>query len=136
MKKDLAEFMKNITMVNKDLSTYEDEKGFYYVVGTAQLLCGVEYLELEEPHLKQLEFNQEIDKLDYHKITTKKTKIKSDITHKDKDNSTLIEADVEVSQVWVVKNQLKINKSFTEKAEALQFAKEVNNEVFSKLGIE
>ena len=136
MKKDLAEFMKNITMVNKDLSTYEDSKGFYYVIGTAQLLCGVEYLELEEPQLKQLIFNQEIDKLDYHKITTKKTKIKSDITHKEKDNNTLIEADVEVSQVWVVKNQLKINKSFTEKAEALQFAKEVNNEVFSKLGIE
>ena len=126
MKKDLAEFMKNITMVNKDLSTYEDSKGFYYVIGTAQLLCGVEYLELEEPQLKQLIFNQEIDKLNYHKITTKKTKIKSDITHKEKDNNTLIETDVE----------LKINKSFTEKAESLQFAKEVNKEVFSKLGIE
>ena len=32
-------------------------------------------------------------------------------------------------------NQLKINKSFTEKAEALQFAKEVNKEVFKMLGI-
>lgn len=135
MKKDLETFMKNVNMVNKDLSTYEDEKGFYYVVGTAQLLCGVEYLELEEPHLKQLVFNQEIDKLNYHKITVKKTKVKSDITHKEKDNTTLIEVDVEVSQVWVVKNQLKISKSFTEKAEALQFAKEVNKEVFNKLGI-
>ncbi len=135
MKKDLETFMKNVNMVNKDLSTYEDEKGFYYVVGTAQLLCGVDYLELEEPNLKQLEFNQEIDKLNYHKITVKKTKVKSDITHKEKDNATLIEADVEVSQVWVVKNQLKISKSFTEKAEALQFAKEVNKEVFKMLGI-
>ena len=85
--------------------------------------------------IKQLVFNQEIDKLNYHKITVKKTKVKSDITHKEKDNTTLIEADVEVSQVWVVKNQLKINKSFTEKAEALQFAKEVNKEVFKMLGI-
>lgn len=136
MKKDLKSFMENITMINKDLSTYEDSKGFYYVVGTAQLLCSVEYLELEEPQLKQLLFNQEIDKLDYHKITTKKIKVKSDITHKEKDNNTLIEADVEVNQVWVVKNQLKISKSFTEKAEALDYAKEVNKEVFNALGIE
>ena len=133
MKKDLEEFNKNVMMKNKDLSVYEDSKGFYYVIGTAQLLCSVEYLELEEPQLKQLRFNQEIDKLDYHKITVKKTKVKSDITHKEKDKNTLIDADVEVSQVWVVKNQLKISKSFTEKAEALQFAKEVNNKVFAAL---
>ena len=133
MKKDLEEFNKNVMMKNKDLSVYEDRKGFYYVIGTAQLLCSVEYLELEEPQLKQLRFNQEIDKLDYHKITVKKTKVKSDITHKEKDKDTLIDADVEVSQVWVVKNQLKISKSFTEKAEALQFAKEVNSKVFAAL---
>ena len=34
-----------------------------------------------------------------------------------------------------IKNQLKISKSFTEKAEALQFAEEVNKEVFKMLGI-
>ena len=124
MKKDLETFMKNVNMVNKDLSTYEDEKGFYYVVGTAQLLCGVDYLELEESHLKQLEFNQEIDKLNYHKITVKKTKVKSDITHKEKDNATLIEELKKQNQTHL-----------TEKEEALQFAKEVNKEVFKMLGI-
>lgn len=135
MKKDLKVFMENVNMINKDLSTYEDEKGFYYVLGTAQLLCGVEYLELEEPQLKQLIFNQEIDRLEYNKKTVKKTKVKSDITHKEKDNNTLIDADVEISQVWVVKNQLKISKSFIEKEEALRFAKDVNHNVFSKLEI-
>lgn len=135
-KRDLKEFMKNVDMLNKDLSTYEDEKGYYYVLGTAQLLCGVEYLPLEEPQFKMAVFNQEVDKnLDYKKITIKKTKVKSEITKNEKDKDKLIETDVEVTEVWVVKNQLKISKSFTTKEEALEFAKGINKVIFKTLGI-
>ena len=57
--------MENVEIVNKDFSKYEDnEKGFYFIIGTAQLLASCEYIELEEAPLKQAIFNEEIEKLD------------------------------------------------------------------------
>ena len=134
MEKDLIKFMENVEIVNKDFSKYEDnEKGFYFIIGTAQLLASCEYIELEETPLKQAIFNEEIEKLDYNKIIVSRKKPKSEKTKNEKDIATIIDMDVEVSQIWVVRNQLRLSKSFTTKEEAVNYAKEINNKVLSKL---
>ena len=104
MEKDLKKFMENVNILNKDFSEYEQkDKGFYFVLGTAQLICGCEYAELDELQLKTALFNQEIEK------------------------------DVEVSKVWIVRNQLKLSKSFNNKEEAVKFAKSINEKVINAI---
>lgn len=134
MKKDLKEFMENVNIINKNLCEYLDDKGTYAVLGTAQLLTNCEYLELDEKQLKMAYFNQEIEKLDYNKEIVKRKVLKSEITGKKEDETTIIEKDVEVSQIWVVRNQLRVSKSFTDKNSALDFAKNINNQVIEALG--
>ena len=48
-------------------------------------------------------------------------------TKNEKDKGTIIDAEVEVSQVWVVKNGLSLTKAFDNKEKALSCVKEINN---------
>lgn len=128
MERDLIKFNENITKVTKEIAKYEDEKGNYTLIPVAQLLCNIEYMELDEIMYKKALFEKIIEKdVEYNKIKTTKVVDKSTITHNKKDQGTLIDSEVEVSQVWVVKNGIGLTKAYDEKVRALQVVNELNN---------
>ena len=128
MERDLIKFNKNITKVTKEIAKYEDEKGNYMLIPTGQLLCNVEYMELDEISYKKALFEMIIDKdVEYNKIVITKSVDKYTKTKNEKDKGTIIDAEVEVSQVWVVKNSLGLTKAFNVKKEALKVVNDLNN---------
>ena len=128
MERDLIKFNKNITKVTKEIAKYEDEKGNYMLIPTGQLLCNVEYMELDEISYKKALFEMIIDKdVEYNKITITKPVDKYTKTKNEKDKGTIIDAEVEVSQVWVVKNGLGLTKAYDSKEKALSYVEEINN---------
>lgn len=128
MERDLINFNKNITKVTKEIAKYEDEKGNYMLIPTGQLLCNVEYMELDEISYKKALFEMIIDKdAEYNKITITKPVDKYTKTKNEKDKGTIIDAEVEVSQVWIVKNGLSLTKAFDNKEKALSCVEEINN---------
>ena len=128
MERDLIKFNKNITKVTKEIAKYEDEKGNYMLIPTGQLLCNVEYMELDEISYKKALFEMIIDKdVEYNKITITKPVDKYTKTKNEKDKGTIIDAEVEVSQVWVVKNGIGLTKAFNVKEDALKLVEEINN---------
>ena len=128
MERDLIKFNKNITKVTKEIAKYEDEKGNYMLIPTGQLLCNVEYMELDEISYKKALFEMIIDKeIEYNKITVTKPVDKYTKTKNEKDKGTIIDAEVEVSQVWVVKNGLGLTKAYNNKEKALFYVEEINN---------
>lgn len=130
MEKDLIKFNKNITKVTKEIAKYEDEKGNYMLMPTGQLLCNVEYMELDEISYKKALFEMIIDKnIKYNKIKITKAVDKSTITHNKKDQGTIIDAEVEVSQVWVVKNGIGLTKAFDNKEKAIKYVEGLNKEI-------
>lgn len=128
MERDLIKFNENITKVTKEIIKYEDNKGNYMLIPTGQLLCNIEYMELDEISYKKALFEMIIDKdVEYNKITITKPVDKYTKTKNEKDKGTIIDAEVEVSQVWVVKNGLGLTKSFNSKDKALELVNELNN---------
>lgn len=128
MERDLIKFNENITKVTKEIAKYEDNKGNYTLIPVAQLLCNIEYMELDEIMYKKALFEKIIERnIKYNKIKTTKVVDKSTITHNKKDQGTLVDNEVEVSQVWVVKNGIGLTKAYDEKVRALQAVNELNN---------
>lgn len=128
MERNLIKFNKNITKVTKEIAKYEDKKGNYMLIPTGQLLCNVEYMELDEISYKKALFEMIIDKdVEYNKITITKPVDKYTKTKNEKDKGTIIDAEVEVSQVWVVKNGLGLTKAYNSKEKALSYVEEINN---------
>lgn len=128
MKRDLIKFNENITKVTKEITKYEDNKGNYMLIPTGQLLCNVEYMELDEISYKKALFEMIIDKdVEYNKIMITKPIDKYSKTKNEKDKGTIIDAEVEVSQVWVVKNGLGLTKAYNSKEKALSYVEEINN---------
>lgn len=128
MERNLIKFNENITKVTKEIAKYEDEKGNYTLIPVAQLLCNIEYMELDEIMYKKALFENIIEKdVEYNKIKTTKVVDKSTITHNKKDQGTLIDKEVEVSQVWVVKNGIGLTKAYNNKEKAIDYVEEINN---------
>ena len=128
MEKDLIKFNENITKITKEIAKYEDNKGNYTLIPIGQLMCSCEYMELDEPMYKKALFEKIIEKdVEYNKIKAIKTVDKSTITHNKKDQGTLVDNEVEVSQVWIVKNGIGLTKSFDRKDKALELVNELNN---------
>ena len=131
MERDLIKFNENITKVSKDICKYEDEKGNSMLIPTGQLFASSEYMELDEISYKKALFEKIIDKnLKYNEIKVTKTIDKSTKTGNKKDQGTLIDSEVSVKQVWVVKNGLGLTKSFNNKDKALELANEINKKYF------
>lgn len=134
---DLEEFMKNITIEDKNFSQYEDIKGNYFELNTVQLITRVDYLELETEKIgktgaseyEQALFSQKINDLKYNKKNIKKKVPKSEITGKKEDMYIITEKKSEVVEVWNVSNPYGAFKSFTDKKEALKLAKKINKSV-------
>lgn len=128
MERDLIKFNERVSKLTKEIAKYEDEKGNYMLIPTGQLLCNVEYMELDEISYKKALFEMIIDKdVEYNKITVTKPVDKYTKTKNEKDKGTIIDAEVEVSQVWVVKNGIGLTKAFNVKKEALKLVEELNN---------
>lgn len=128
MEKDLIKFNENITKITKEIAKYEDNKGNYTLIPIGQLMCSCEYMELDEIMYKKALFEKIIEKdVEYNKIKTTKVVDKSTITHNKKDQGTLVDNELEVSQVWVVKNGIGLTKSFDSKDKALELVNELND---------
>lgn len=142
MQENIIDFMKKVSIIDKNLSQYKDEeKGISFFVNTVNLLTKVDYLEvgteknakLRVAEYEKLLFEKKIEDLDYKKITKKDIRIKSEITGKKEDSTTLIEEEVPAVAVWNVVNSVGVYKSFTSKEEAMNFSDEVNEEILIKL---
>jgi hypothetical protein len=136
MTKDILEFNSNIQFVEGrgDLCKYVDAKGNYFLLPLAQLFLNCEYIELNEPNFKAMQFNGELDKeLEYEKITAKTFKDKFEVTKNAKDKGTIVEADEEVSRVWIVRNGFKLAKTFNNMEEAHKLVNEFNDKLIAKM---
>lgn len=128
MERDLIKFNERVSKLTKEIAKYEDNKGNYMLIPTGQLLCNVEYMELDEISYKKALFEMIIDKdVEYNKITITKPVDKCTKTKNEKDKGTIIDAEVEVSQVWIVKNGIGLTKAFDEKGRALKVVNDLNN---------
>lgn len=128
MEQDMIKFYENLKDETKDIMSYEDKKGNYFLLPIGKITCACEYKELDEAEFKVALFNKEIDKtLEYAKKNTIRQVDKFSVTNNKKDQGTIIDKEVEVSQVWVVKNGLGLVKSFNDKEKALSYAKELND---------
>ena len=128
MERDLIKFNERVSKLTKEIAKYEDEKGNYTLIPVAQLLCNIEYMELDEISYKKALFEKIIDKnVKYNRIKTTKVVDKATITGKKQDQGTLVNNEVEVSQVWVVKNGLGLTKAYDSKEKALSYVEEINN---------
>lgn len=131
MERDLIKFNENIAKISKDICKYEDEKGNSMLIPTGQLFASSEYMELDEISYKKALFEKIIDKdLEYTEIKATKTIDKSTKTGNKKDQGTLIDSEVSVRQVWVVKNGVSLTKSFNNKHDALKLVDELNTKYF------
>ena len=142
MQENITDFMKKVSIIDKNLSQYKDEeKGISFYINTVNLLTRVDYLEvgteksvkLKVSEYEKLRFEKKIEDLDYKKITKKDIRIKSEITGRKEDSTTLIEEEVPAVAVWNVSNSVGVYKSFTSKEEALKFSDEINEETLIKL---
>ena len=132
----LKEFMKRVKIINKEIAEYENETtGSYFMIPTSYLWSRVDYLELTNDELKKAIFNQEVDKTDlkYNYIESTRPAPKSEITKNDNDKYTIVDAKVQVNQIWLVSNGLKYKQTFNNKEEALKLANEVNKELKAML---
>lgn len=137
MEKDLVKFNEKLQFTeSKEVCNYIDEKGNYLVVPMSQLLMNCEYLELDEKQLKIAIFEGKAKKdAEYNKIMTTRVIDKYTETKKEKDKGTLIDKDVEVYQVWLVRNNLGLMTSYDNKEEAHKYIQEHNNKILVKLGV-
>lgn len=128
---NLTEYMKHITITNKDVSEYvNEENGTRYIVPTGQLLGKLDYLELTEKELEQAKYKLLVDKhINYKTTMSTRPVLKSDITGKDKDKNTIIDSTVKVYQVWNVSNGLNIKQSFDNKEDAIKLYEEIKEKV-------
>lgn len=129
MERDLSKFMKNITIKNKDIAVYEDEEGNLFNVNTIKLLASVEVMKLPKQEYKKAVFEQRIDDLEYTDTVVKVPVPKNTITKKEEDKFTLVEKEMNAKVIYNVSNQIGLHKSFINKEEALELAKNINHSV-------
>ncbi len=135
MNRELLEHYDKLEMINGKLTKYSDEKGNIEIIPTAQLLVGVEYIEIPEDKYKIAKFNKVIDDLEYTKTEGLVIRPKNEITKKEEDKTTIIENEELVYQVWVLKNSLNMKKSFTTKEEAVKICNTINEKILNVLEV-
>lgn len=133
MEKELNKFMKHITIINKDIAVYEDEKGNLFNINTIKLLASVEVMELPKEEYKKAVFERRIDDLEYADTIIYVPVPKNTITKRDEDKYTLVDKEMNAKIIYNVSNQIGLHKSFTNKEDALKLAKEINVIVQEKL---
>lgn len=139
MEKDLLKFNEKLDVKREgQVVTYGDDKGNYFIVALApkyqhiaQLLLNCEYIEADEIQMKTLLYNGDIEKgIEFETTTVSRPVSKYEITKKESDKTTIVDRDVKVSKVWVVKNGFKLTKSFNKMADAIECCKNENDKLF------
>lgn len=125
MKKDLTNFIKNLTKINKELVKYQDDKGNIIYAPINALYASCTYLELNKQQYEQMVFQQQITPDEYNVIEVKTQTSKYEVTKKEEDRFTLVDTTAKVKQVWIVANQLQFSKCFKTKEEAEALVKEI-----------
>lgn len=140
MEKDLLKFNEKLDVTREgQVVTYGDDKGNYFIVALApkyqhiaQLLLNCEYIEADEIQMKTLLYNGDIEKgIEFEIATVSRPVSKYEITKKESDKTTIVDRDVKVSKVWVVKNGFKLTKSFNKMADAIEFCQTENDKLFN-----
>lgn len=140
MEKDLLKFNEKLDVKREgQVVSYGDDKGNYFIVALApkyqhiaQLLLNCEYIEADEIQMKTLLYNGDIEKgIEFETTTVSRPVSKYEITKKESDKTTIVDRDVKVSKVWVVKNGFKLTKSFNKMADAIEFCKTENDKLFN-----
>lgn len=130
MEIELTKFMNNIKIINKEISLYEDDnKGVMFYISTPQLITKVEKLELSSEEYKIKKFEKTIEDLEYDIIDVERPVSKYTITKKEEDKYTIVNNKIAVRQVWNVSNAIGNYKSFTDKDKAIEYAKEINENI-------
>ena len=133
---NIKEFMKKVHIINKDLAEYvNEETGVKYIIPVPHLLVRIEYTEATEKEKEKLLFNSAIDRLDYNRKMAKRPVIKSTITHDKKDDTTLIDTDIKVYQIWNLTNGLGVKMSFNNKEEAVELYDEINKKILETMEV-
>lgn len=140
---EIESFYKNL-YYEKEYDCYYlyDEKGNFSILSLAKeyeklavLLCGCQYLELEDNQLAQLKFEQKIGKSQKFKTAVvNKPTAKSYVTKREEDRFTIVDRKVKVHQVWLVSNGLKLTKAFDNKEEAMDFCRKIFDKYIAKKG--
>lgn len=129
----LEEFMEKIRYVNEKICYYEGE--CKYPLTPAHLLARVDKLEAGTEKTNgvseydKLLFEKKVEKLDYKEITKKVLTPKNEITGNKKDQFTIVGEEKPAVEIWNVSNQVGIFSSFTNKEEANELYKKINEEV-------
>lgn len=131
MEKELNKFMQYITIINKDIAVYEDEKGNLFNVNTIKLLASVEVMELPKEEYKKAVFERRIDDLEYNDTTIYVPVPKNTITKRDEDKYTLVDKEMNAKVIYNVSNQIGLHKSFTNKEDAIKLAKDINKNIIT-----
>lgn len=131
MEKNIIEFNNHIEFLgSKEVCKYIDKKGNLILLPMSQLFLSCEYLELEESQFKIAIFQEEIDKeLEYEKGIAIRKKDKFELTGKEKDKGTIVDTEVEVSKVWIVRNGLKLSKSYNNMKDAIRYVEDWNQKL-------
>ena len=134
MEKDLIKFNNNIEFIgSKDIVKYIDDKGNCVLLPISQLLCNCEYVELDDAQLKIAIYNGEVEKdlkLETAEVVRKIDKFYK--TKKESDKGTIIETKVKISKVWLVRNGVRLTKSYNNKNDALKYVEETNNKLLKE----
>lgn len=142
MLENIIEFNKKVEVINKDISMYKDEeKGIIFPLNTVHLLARLDYLELsiekdakaKVSEYEMAKFKKQVEDLEYKEITKKNIRVKSDITGKKEDATTIIETPVKAVAVWNVSNNAGARKSFTNKEEAMKYVDDINSVILAAL---
>ena len=133
---NIKEYMDKVHIINKDLAEYiNEETGVKYMIPMSHLLARIEYTEASKNELDKLLFERAIDRLEYNSKMAKRPVVKSTITHDKKDDTTLVDSEIKVYQIWNVTNGLNIKKSFTNKEEAIKLYDEINKKILEAMEI-
>lgn len=132
IEENIKDFMDKVEIKNKEIAIYtNDEKGLTYPLGTASLLCRVDYLELTKQELDKAKFDQQIDKKEYQMYDCVKVVPKYEITKIESDKFKLTDKKVKATHIYNVKNQLGIHTTLEDKEEAFKLCNEINERIIS-----
>lgn len=128
----LQEFMKHVSIKNKNVAIYENkDKGLCYPLSLTHLLCRVDYLELTKEELMKAKFEQKVDDKDYEMYDCERIVPKYEITKIEADKYTLTTKKVKATHIWNVTNQVGIHTTFDNVDEAFEYCESVNNETIN-----
>lgn len=119
IEKDLEKFIDNLYKHDEDFYKYQDENKNEMFIAKKQLIPSLSYQECDKKTYDQLVFNQKIEKnMKFDEIEVDRPVVKSTITHKKEDETTLVNNKTKVKKTWLVQTLSGMSKIFNNYKEA------------------